>query len=154
MTISVKGRLVARMARLAVAGLVLLFIYTGTSKLLSLQEFTGTLYNQPLPHWMAPVLARLIPALEIGTALLLMYAPAQLAGLRISLFLLILFSGYTAAILLHLFPKIPCTCGGIFRFLSWKQHLFINLGLVGITGFALYAKRKPRSISSPLKPSL
>lgn len=154
MTAKVKGRFIARLADLAVALLVLLFTYTGVSKWLDLPTFASTLYNQPFPFWLAPILARVIPSIEILTALLLLFTHSQRIGLRIALILLVTFSLYTGAVLLHFFHKIPCTCGGIFRYLSWKQHLLVNIGLVLIAFFAFYTKHRSSLISSPLKPSL
>ena len=58
-----------------------------------------------------------------------------------SLALLTLFTGYIAAILLHFFPRTPCSCGGIFRNLSWQQHFWVNLGLITLTTLALLAGR-------------
>jgi uncharacterized membrane protein YphA (DoxX/SURF4 family) len=57
--------------------LVLLFMYTGFSKVFALEAFKGTLYNQPFPHWMATPLIVLIPAAELLTAIGLLFERAR-----------------------------------------------------------------------------
>jgi len=131
-----------------IALLVLLFAYTGFSKFFALQAFTGTMYNQPIPHWMAAPLVGLIPVAEVTAAGCLLFKKTQRTGLYLSLLLLILFTLYIAAILLHFFRRTPCSCGGIFRNLSWQQHLWVNLLLLAFTAIAI--TRRP--ISSYLSP--
>jgi hypothetical protein len=126
-----------RMAGAILALLVLLFFYTGADKLFGLDEFTRSMYNQPIPHWLAFFLARLIPVIEILTAVCLLFTTTQRFGLYSSFILLSIFSVYIALILLHFFRKIPCSCAGIFRHITWQQHLWINLFLLALTGLAL-----------------
>ena len=133
--------------------LVLLFMYTGADKLFGLDSFTYSMYNQPIPHGLAFFLARLIPVVEILTALCLLFPATQRIGLYSSFILLFIFSIYIALILLHFFRKIPCSCAGIFRRITWQQHLWINLFLLALTGLALSpALQKP--FRSPLKQSI
>jgi putative oxidoreductase len=118
--------------------LILLFAYTGCSKLFDLSGFTHTLYNQPIPRFAVPTLAILLPGMEIATAACLLFDRTRMTGLIASLILLIIFTLYIGAILLGLFHRVPCSCGGIFRGLSWQQHLWVNLGLLA---FAIVALR-------------
>ncbi|GGB26315.1 MauE/DoxX family redox-associated membrane protein [Puia dinghuensis] len=154
MTSNVKRLFFARAERLVIALLVLLFMYTGFNKLFGLHQFKATLYNQPIPHNLAAALAWIFPCLEIIAASCLLFGRTQYAGILLSLILLGIFTGYIGAILLHLFPKIPCSCGGIFRHLSWQQHFVVNLGLVGLTLFVLFRLRRPPTEKSPLNPSI
>lgn len=128
--------------------LVLLFTYTGSSKLFALETFKGALYNQPFPHWLAAPLIFLIPAIEILTAICLLFERTSTIGLYSALSLLILFTLYIAAILLHVFSKTPCSCGGIFRGLSWLQHLWVNLFFLALTALQFFTRTKT-TISSP-----
>ena len=134
---------------LIVTLLVLLFMYTGFSKVFALQTFSGALHNQPIPYWIAAVLTILIPLAEIATASCLLFKKSRRTGLYSALALLTIFTAYITAILLHLFPRIPCPCGAIFHGLSWKQHWWVNLILTGLTAIAILLKNKP-SIPSPL----
>jgi putative oxidoreductase len=142
-----------RLAGAIPALLVLLFVYTGADKLLHLDNFTLSMYNQPIPHSLAFFLARLIPVIEILTAGSLLFTTTQHFGLYSSFTLLSIFSVYIALILLHFFRKIPCSCAGIFRHITWQQHLWINLFLLALTGLALStAMQKP--LRSPLNHSI
>lgn len=128
--------------------LVLLFMYTSASKLFVLQHFRDTLYNQPFPHALSAALVYLIPAAELSTAAALLFDRTRKIGLYGSAILLAVFTIYIAAILLNLFRKTPCSCGGIFRGLSWSQHFGVNLLLMGLTIATIVFSRK--SIPSPL----
>jgi len=57
-----------------------------------------------------------------------------------------IFSLYVGAVL-WLIPhnKIPCSCGGIIRFMSWKTHLFFN---IVSTLFAVLGLNYTRKIKS------
>jgi putative oxidoreductase len=117
--------------------LVLLFAYTGSSKLLDLDSFTSTLYNQPIPRAVVPFLTITLPGLEIATAAALLFNRTRQIALYSALILLFIFTLYIAAILLRFFDRVPCSCGGIFRHLTWKQHLWINLALLILAATAL-----------------
>jgi putative oxidoreductase len=133
--------------------LILLFAYTATNKLAALDDFTASMYNQPIPHRLAYILARAIPIAEILAATCLLFGKTQKLGLYTSFILLALFTGYIGLILLHVFKRIPCNCAGIFRHLTWQQHLCINLLLLALTGLALSPQTKKHS-QSPLKQSI
>ena len=106
---------IRRLAGWIPAVLILLFVYTGCSKLFDLESFTHTLYNQPIPRPLVPLLVLILPALEIATAACLLFDRTRLIGLYSGLALLTVFTLYIGAILVHLFTKVPCSCGGIFR---------------------------------------
>lgn len=135
------------------AVLILVFIYTGTNKLFGIDNFASSLYNQPIPHGLAFFLSRAIPIVEIATAASLFFPSTQKPGLYASFVLLTVFTGYIAAILLHFFRKMPCSCAGIFRHITWQQHLYINLALLLLTGLALVPAIKKR-FHSPLNHSI
>ncbi|HEY4287941.1 MAG TPA: MauE/DoxX family redox-associated membrane protein [Puia sp.] len=129
--------------------LVLLFTYSGFTKVFALETFKGTLYNQPFPHWLATPLIVLIPVAELLTAAGLLFDRTRRPALYSALILLTIFTVYIGAILLHLFHKTPCSCGGIFRHLNWSQHFWIDLLLMGMAITALLHKKK-QSIPSPV----
>ncbi len=129
--------------------LILLFTYTGFTKLFSPDAFRDTLFKQPFPHILSIPLTYIIPVAEVLTAGCLLFERTRKAGLFGAVSLLTVFTVYIAAILLHLFYRTPCSCGGIFRHLSWGQHFWINLLLTGLAITALLQKKK-QSISSPV----
>jgi hypothetical protein len=124
--------------------LILLFVYAASSKLSDIAEFQGQLYNQAFPHPMADILLyTLIPA-ELLTAGLLCFDRTQWAGLIFSTVLLAAFSGYIALVLLHFWPEIPCSCGGILRQLGWSPHLVFNLFFL-LLAIASLCTRAPKT---------
>jgi putative oxidoreductase len=130
--------------------LIGLFVYTAVSKLIDPSIFLRDLNNQPFPKVFNPVLVWLIPLTEFFLAFLLLFNTTRLIGLIGSFYLMLLFTLYTAFVLLGLFNRTPCSCGGVIRWLSWEQHLFFNLFfvIISIIGIKLFmhehrGSRKP-----------
>ena len=122
--------------------LILLFLYVAISKLLTFHQFTGAMYNQPLPHWFTSMLLWLLPLSEITTVLLLYIPRTRLLGFYSSTLLMLLFTGYVALILANKFDYIPCSCGGILKSMGWGTHLFFNLFFLILSITGLIAMRK------------
>lgn len=122
--------------------LILLFLYASVSKWLAFKLFIGEMNNQPFPNWMTPWLVWSIPLIEVVIALALIFDRTRLPALYASLFLMLAFTIYSAAILLHAFKYIPCSCGGVIRKLTWPQHLFFNLFFVGISLAGIFLKKR------------
>ena len=111
--------------------LVLLFVYAAVSKLLDYQTFKVQLGKSPFITAFAGTVAWALPLVEIFVALLLTFSRTRLQGLYASLFLMTLFSSYIYAIL-HYSYYVPCSCGGILSKMSWSEHLWFNVGFVGV----------------------
>ena len=116
--------------------LILLFVYTGTSKLADHVDFLVQLGNMSLINHLALLLSYVIPFLEIITAFILFLPPLRKLGFQVSFVLLILFTTYLIYMIIFQ-TNLPCSCGGVIAKLSWKQHiifnlLFILLSIVGI----------------------
>jgi len=125
-----------------IAGLLmLLFLYASISKFLDFKTFTGEMRNQPLPRSWIPFLIWGIPLLEVAISAALVFEYSRLPAFYASLTLMILFTIYAAAILLHFFPRIPCSCGGVIRKLTWRQHLVLNLFFVALSAFGILLQR-------------
>ncbi|MGZ6416640.1 MAG: MauE/DoxX family redox-associated membrane protein, partial [Bacteroidia bacterium] len=60
--------------------LVLLWIYAAFSKLLDFNLFKGQMHRQMLPIFLKTSLVYILPPVEIGAALLLLFDRTQLAG--------------------------------------------------------------------------
>jgi len=112
--------------------LILLFLYASFSKLFDLWYFKYDLSKQPFPKWLQKMLVWAVPYSEILISTCLLFKRSRKTGFYLALFLMTIFTGYTAAILLHFFPFVPCGCGGVIRMLTWPQHLVFNLFFVGI----------------------
>lgn len=137
--------------------LILLFFYTSFSKLVDLPGFTRDMRMQPFPWMVQSILIWAVPLVEISIALLLLTERTRMVGLYAAFLLMGLFTLYTLAILLHFFSKVPCSCGGVIRRLTWPQHLVFTIGFTLIawlaiflkTGsYALFRKPQPHKIST------
>ena len=130
--------------------LVLLFVYTGASKLLDTDRFLSELNNQPIPRILIPYLAWVIPAIEIFFAVLLIADRTRLMGLAGSFVLMALFTGYTGLVLSRVFNRVPCSCGGVIRQLTWPQHLVFNLFFTGLalTGYLIQNQHRKNTGSA------
>jgi hypothetical protein len=129
---------------------MLLFLFASVSKWLAFRTFINDIDNQPFPNSFTPWIVYLLPPLEVLITLALMFERTRTAGLYGSLILMSAFSLYTAAVLLHFFKYVPCSCGGIIKNLSWPAHLFLNLFFVAIS-IAGIILRKNRFKDGPTK---
>lgn len=121
---------------------VLLFLYASLSKFLDFRTFVKEMNNQPLPNSWTPFLVWFIPCSEITLSLGLIFERTRLIALYGSLALMGLFSGYAIIILLHAFSYIPCSCGGIIKRLTWRQHLVLNFFFVGLAIAGIILQRR------------
>lgn len=123
------------------SSLILLFVYTALSKLLSLSPFKTVLSQMPLISSGAAYLAWLVPLSELVLVLLLLYNPTKTWGLYGALLLLSLFTLYI--LLMTIFnQRLPCSCGGVISTLSWKQHLVFNCVFLALTLRAIHLSSK------------
>jgi len=122
--------------------LILLFIYASVSKFLDFKTFFKEMDNQPLPNSWTPFLVWFIPCSEILISLALIFERTSLLGLYGSLVLMGLFTIYAILILSHVFPYVPCSCGGVIKRLTWRQHLVLNLFFVTLSIIGVIAQRK------------
>ncbi|MDR3714161.1 MAG: hypothetical protein P4L51_15185 [Puia sp.] len=115
---------------------VMLFLYTGISKIMDYRIFKVQIGMSPILNPIAPVIAAALPWVEFLAVLLLIVPRWRLMGLKLSLILMTSFTLYVIAILI--FNKdLPCSCGGIIELMSWSQHIIFNviftiLAFVGI----------------------
>lgn len=117
-------------SELAIALLLLLFLYTALSKLVNFSQFVHDMQNQVFWPWFDNALIVLVPLSEVLICFGLLIKRFQRKALFASLFLMSLFTVYTATVLLHWFDRKPCGCGGVVRWLKWPEHLAFNLFFV------------------------
>lgn len=138
-----------------IAVLVMLLLYTSFSKLLDLPRFEASLRKQPFAPRLQQTLLWLLPSMEILVAGLLMVPRTKVYALWGYAAMMAVFTGYIAAILLHAYPRIPCTCGGLISQLSWPQHLVFNLFFLALGIWALiinaFHARKKGPMAGPLE---
>ena len=122
--------------------LILLFLYASVSKFLDFKTFIKEMNNQPLPNSWTPFLVWFIPCSEILFSVALIFERTRLLGLYGSLVLMGLFTIYAILILVHVFPYIPCSCGGVIKRLTWRQHLVLNLFFVTLSIIGVITQRR------------
>ncbi len=118
--------------------LLLLFVYTGSSKLLGVDRFREQLGLVPgLAHW-APLLSVMIPVAELLAGVLLVFPGTRRRGLWAASVLMGIFSIYVGVILLGPAAARPCACGGVLRQLGWRAHFWFNLFFTILAWASLY----------------
>jgi len=111
--------------------LIILFVYTATSKFLDYEKFVFQMRLAPVPFMkpLAPILGWTAPIVEMIIAIVLALGcftySLKRRGLLASVILLSAFEIYIIIMLLSGSP-LPCTCGGIISQMGWKQHLIFN----------------------------
>jgi uncharacterized membrane protein YhaH (DUF805 family) len=127
---------------LILAILVVFFAYTAFHKMLGWEDFADQMRNQPMPLWLSGMLAVIVPTLSIIIAVLLVLRSTRLTGFVMAFALLLCFDFYVTAIILELFPYVPCSCAGISSRLSWGEHLAIDVSLTLLAGAGAQLHRR------------
>jgi cytochrome bd-type quinol oxidase subunit 2 len=122
--------------------LIMMFLYASFSKYFDFGQFKRAMYNQPFPGWFSTLLIIVLPPIEIVIAMLLYREQSRLKGFQASACIMSLFTLYIIAILSHVFPNVPCSCGGIIRLLTWPRHLIFNMFFLTITIIGLRLQPK------------
>lgn len=132
----------------APALLILLFAYAAFSKIADTSAFRQQMHNQNFSAGFADALVVLVPGAELLVIALLLSGRHQMAGLALSALLMTAFSGYIALVLAGYWTRIPCSCGGVLKNMSWQVHFFFNLFFLAVALAALYDRYKqaPKAI--------
>jgi len=132
---------------------VFLFLYASGSKWIAFKTFVDDMNNQPFSNQFTPWLVWAIPLTEVSIVLLLAFEKTRLIGFGISLALMLVFTSYSVAVLLHAFKFVPCSCGGIIKNLTWPQNLLLNLlfVVVSVAGILLTGNRSADLVKSSSK---
>jgi uncharacterized membrane protein YphA (DoxX/SURF4 family) len=104
---------------------IILFLYTGISKLMEYSVFKEQIAENPILKPFASFIAWSLPLTEFIVSLMLIIPRWRLKGLYVSLALMIAFTLYIGAIMIF-YKELPCSCGGIISQLSWTGHLIFN----------------------------
>lgn len=105
--------------------LILLFAYTGASKLVGHDKFVFQLSRIHFFDGYVGLVSWIVPLVELLTALLLCSRLTRTTGLWISLVLMCSFVAYVATVLSG--TSLPCSCGGVIAVMNWRQHLYFNI---------------------------
>jgi uncharacterized membrane protein YphA (DoxX/SURF4 family) len=121
---------------------ILLFLYTGMSKLLDYTVFKEQIGASPILHPIAPFIAWAVPLAEFAVVVLLFIPAWRLWGLYASFLMMLAFTGYVIAIV-NFSKELPCSCGGVLQEMSWSQHIVFNsiMTALALVGAILEKKR-------------
>jgi hypothetical protein len=108
---------------------ILLFVYAATNKLADIERFQIQIGQSPLLTDIAPIVAWIIPGLELAISMLFVWTRFRAIAMYGAFALMVMFTAYIGAIL-TLSEEIPCACGGVLDTLGWKEHLIFNIGFV------------------------
>lgn len=120
---------------------VILFLYTGISKLMEYAVFKKQVAESPILKPFAWWIAWGIPLTEFAVAVLLLLPRWRLRGLYSALGLMLLFTGYIIAIL-GFSEHLPCSCGGVLESLSWRAHLIFNSVFIILASAGILVKKQ------------
>jgi len=129
----------------APALLILLFAYAAVSKLADFTMFRHEMHNQNFPPEVADALVFFIPSAELVAIALLLTERWQRAGLVLSAILMAVFTGYIGLVLTGYWQRVPCSCGGVLKNMSWKAHFVFNLFFLAISLAALAQQYKGKA---------
>lgn len=132
--------------------LIVLWVYTATSKLANISDFKNQLAKQNFGASTAAFLFWFIPITELIAVGLLLFSKTRLLGVLGSFILISLFTGYIALVILGYYQRVPCSCGGVLKSLGWQAHFWFNLFFMMINGVGIVLERRLiRDLSSKTK---
>lgn len=124
----------------AIAALfIVLFTYTGITKLIQHDTFVIALSQAPVIGAYPHLWAWFIPVTELMTSILL-FIPGgrfRIAGLIASFLLMFGFTLYILLMMLYV-PDLPCSCGGVISGMTWTQHLVFNIIFTSLSTIAIW----------------
>jgi len=116
---------------------IVLLVYSASDKLAHLEAFRGMLLQSPLLQAVAGWFSLALPVSELAIAALLFFPQTRVYGFYATTIAMIIFTiyiGYMLAVSSHL----PCSCGGVLKTMSWKQHLLFNMVCTLLAAWGLY----------------
>jgi hypothetical protein len=131
--------------QIVATALILLFSYASLSKLGDLNTFELQMFNQPLPRLINQALVWLVPSAEIIVVFLLVFKSTQRLGFIGSALLMSVFTIYVGAMVFHFFDRVPCSCGGVLRSMSWERHLVFNIFFTTLAFVGVVVSKKPKA---------
>lgn len=129
--------------QLTAALLIVLFLYAALSKLDTYAEFRDQLRMHEILKPYAGFISWALPTIEILVSALLFLPISRFAGFIGSLVLMIMFTIYIAGMLLW-DSNLPCSCGGVLKHLSWKDHLVFNIFFLALAIFGTWISNSKR----------
>lgn len=124
-------------------GIATLFVLAAASKITYLDQFQAKLNDFSILSAFPALLAWLIPSVEIGIGMLLLFRKTRLSGLYASLTWFVLFTLYLSLVLNAHMP-MPCACDGLWLSVGWHTQLLFNSACIFVAISALLLHTKMR----------
>jgi len=124
--------------------LILLFLYTGFSKLFDYEITREQMAKSPFISGLSGTIAWLVPIAEIIISIGLYVRPLKIYAFHASVFLMSMFTAYVY-FMLHFSYYLPCSCGGVLSALDWNSHLWFNIVFLVIAVVGSVVEIKARS---------
>ena len=121
--------------------IIILFVYASLSKLLQFDIYVKDLHRSPFLKPYSTVLSIIVPAVELVISGLLFHPRTRLLGLYASTILMAVFTFYVWFIV-AIVKDTPCSCGGLIRNLTWRQHLMFNIFYTVIAGIGTWLESR------------
>lgn len=122
--------------QIARGALIILFAYTATSKLIGHEIFRMQISYYPyIKDYFDPI-SYAVPVTELTIVSLLIINKTQRSGLLTSAILLFIFTVYLTAMVLTVGHDLPCSCGGVMKYMTWKQHIVFNSFFIALATYA------------------
>lgn len=122
--------------------IILLFAYAALNKLFLFDVYLYDLGRSPFIGFATPVLSVLIPSVELTLSVMLIFQRTRALALPGSFILMLMFTLYVGAIIAFTTGGMPCTCGGLIKELSWRQHFVLNISYTVIALYAWFLNKK------------
>jgi hypothetical protein len=126
---------------LIAAVFILLFVYTAVTKLISHKVFLITLNASPILNFAGGFLSWAVPVVELVIVASLFMPRYRSNGFIAAAIMMMLFTIYIGYMLISA-SKLPCSCGGIIKNLSWRQHLGLNVFLTAMALTAIFLNKR------------
>lgn len=124
---------------ITIAGLIILFLNTGLSKISDHEVFKIQMNKQPLPYWSKPILVYALPIIELGTVGLLLFGRTRRGALAIATVLMLSYTTYAFLAYIEIYGSVICACGKIFQTMNWQDHFKFNLATTLLASFSFWA---------------
>ena len=117
---------------------MIMFVYAGIFKIADTKLFASQMSESPLiPQSIIPFLSIGLPVFELILAFSLTFEKYNSVSLILS-FITMLFFSFYLIMLVSLYEKVPCACGGILGKLGYTEHIIFNLFFLLISSISLY----------------
>jgi len=109
---------------------IVLYLYTALDKIYNFNFFRAQLTGYPYIQHYPQTVALVVPMVEIAVSCLLYFSVTRRIGLYAALLLITVFTVYLILMLMNNAADLPCTCGGVLKNMTWKQHIVFNISFV------------------------